>query len=250
VATFGRNSTSTTYTTVENQLSGSVFALTERGIVASLTADINCTTSAKNMKLQIYRHSDLALIAETVQVSVPVGHAQRTFTFATNPELQTDDYLLTAWSVSGTGNGQISYAVGTTSQGHTKTGTYGTAPNPLVTPTHNNYAYNIYATYTPVIISGSKLFFDTVDFDYEVTGVNPHCKCPNCQTLFQPQYKPIPSVSNMDYNAKSIFQCPNCGQCLELYVAFHKDVNGSNCCIQKSSEEGAGGIPANWWVIR
>jgi hypothetical protein len=156
MASFGRNSTSTTYTTIENQLTGSLFTLTEQGALTSITADINITSPAKNGKFIVYRHSDLAFMGETEQLSWAVAHSQRTNKFTVPLILPAGDYILFAWCVSGTGNGQISYATGTTSQGHYKTATYGTAPKPLVTPTHNNYAYNIYATYNPLAILSKK----------------------------------------------------------------------------------------------
>lgn len=155
MATFGRNSTSTSYTNAENVVVGSVFTLVESGVVTSITADLNVTLSQKNMKCQIYRHSDLKLMAETAVKSVAIAHAQITFTFASNPTLPADDYILSVYSASGSGYGYISYAAGSTNQGHTDSATYPTTPDPMV-PTHNNNVYNIYATYEP---SPSPQFF-------------------------------------------------------------------------------------------
>jgi hypothetical protein len=37
---------------------------------------------------------------------------------------------------------------------------------------------------------------------------------------------------------------------IALFIAVHKEINSlPRFCIQKSSEEGAGGIPENWWQI-
>lgn len=119
MATFGRNNTSTSYTTIENQLSGSIFTLSIRGVLSSITADVNVTTSAKNGKFTVHRHSDLAYMGETQQASWATGHAQRTNNFSVGLQLEAGEYILSGWSASGGGNGQISYATGTTNQGHT-----------------------------------------------------------------------------------------------------------------------------------
>jgi len=52
-------------------------------------------------------------------------------------------------------------------------------------------------------------------------------------------------------NTLTSFTLPCCGSTITLYVAVHKIRNSVDivCCIQKSSEEGATGIPANWWLI-
>jgi len=99
-------------------------------------------------------------------------------------------------------------------------------------------------------MSFSTLCFDSVGLDYDVEGINPHFMCPFCKQRFEPKYKPIQILpATFDVNAKTSFTCPNCGAKIALFVALHKDANGLSLCIQKSSEEGAGGIRSNWWSL-
>ena len=94
----------------------------------------------------------------------------------------------------------------------------------------------------------NKLFFDSLNFN-ETEGVNPHFICPSCKTEFAPKYKPVAKFpTTFDFNQQVVFQCPNCGIQIKLYVAIHKDGDSISVCIQRSDAEGAGGIPTNWWV--
>src|SRR3990170_9113842 len=94
-------------------------------------------------------------------------------------------------------------------------------------------------------ITQNKLFFSSVDFVNVEGGVNPHFICPECKEPFQSNLKAadVAVPTDFDFNQLVVFQCPNCGMKLALYVAVHKDANGTALCIQKSNEEGAGGIP-------
>jgi len=98
-------------------------------------------------------------------------------------------------------------------------------------------------------MSYTTLCYDSIGLNYTAEGINPHFICPSCKKRFEPKYKPIQTLpATYNVNAKATFTCPNCNAKIILFVALHKDANGLFLCIQKSSEEGAGGIPANWWV--
>jgi len=109
----------------------------------------------------------------------------------------------------------------------------------------------------------NKLYFDSVGVDGN--QIQPHFHCPACgsdhkKRLWFTRTVAIPQSPTVDSNRLIIFtipahddaatgqKCEGSNQQIELYVATHKDVDGLSFCIQKSSEEGAGGIPANWWV--
>lgn len=95
----------------------------------------------------------------------------------------------------------------------------------------------------------SRLYYNQIDMDYNSGGINPHMTCPSCGQPYQPHFKPVPTLPpTYDVNAKVTFTCPNCAAKLLLFVAVHKDTSRFDVCIQKSEEEGAGGIHVNWWL--
>ena len=92
-----------------------------------------------------------------------------------------------------------------------------------------------------------KLHYD----GFDVNG-NPHFICQNCKLRFidlkvsTAKTQLIGSVT--DVNVLVAFKCPSCGATYQLYVALHKfSATNIAICIQKSNEEGTGGIPKNWW---
>ena len=105
------------------------------------------------------------------------------------------------------------------------------------------------------------LHFDRVDFVRLEDGVHPHLICPVCKRDWTPNLSLGSTFpATFDFNKKVSFTVPNhndaktsqpcilSGQKIELFVAVHRDANGLQICIQRSDAEGAGGIPANWWV--
>ncbi|MEM3759906.1 MAG: hypothetical protein QXZ02_02190 [Candidatus Bathyarchaeia archaeon] len=151
--TFGNTGIGTSSRNTENAIVGSVFTLTENGEAQSITAYIGMTVSSKNMKCAIYRYNDLSLVAQTEEKTVNVATGWVTFNFINKPILTANtQYLLVAWSYSGTGNAYLYYTTGTTNQGCYRSQTYGTNfPNPLPSPTYEARAYCIYCTYKPVV---------------------------------------------------------------------------------------------------
>ena len=109
-------------------------------------------------------------------------------------------------------------------------------------------------------MSYNKLFFDSVNFVRLEDGIHPHLKCPVCKRDWTPNLSLGSSFpATFDFNKKVSFTVPAhnslvsglpCNlseQKIELFVAVHRDSNGVKHCIQKACEEGAAGIPANWW---
>jgi hypothetical protein len=106
----------------------------------------------------------------------------------------------------------------------------------------------------------SKLIFSTVKFD--ATMCAPLFKCPICGGTWQSKLDLTEASKTTDYdfnklvsflvpdhvNEKAKTVCSMQGKTVELYMAVHKGKEGFVCCIQKSSEEGASGIPVDWWV--
>ena len=109
-------------------------------------------------------------------------------------------------------------------------------------------------------MSINKLHFDSVSFVRLEDGIHPHLKCPVCKRDWTPNLSLGSSFpASFDFNKKVSFTVPAhnnlasglpcglSGQKIELFVAVHRDANGVRFCIQKACEEGAAGIPANWW---
>jgi nitrogen fixation-related uncharacterized protein len=152
-ATFGNTETGTSRRNTENTIVGSIFTLTENGEAQSITAYIGMTVSSKNMKCAIYRHSDLSLVAQTEEKAPAVATTWVTFNFINKPILTANtEYLLVAWSYSGSGNAYLYCTTGTTGQGCYRSQTYGANfPDPLPSPTYETRSYCIYCIYKPVV---------------------------------------------------------------------------------------------------
>jgi hypothetical protein len=149
--TFGNTVAGTSSRNTENTIVGSIFTPTKDGEAQSITAYIRMTSSSKNMKCAIYLHSNLSLVAQTEEKAVPVNPATWvTFNFlAPKPILKANtEYLLVAWSSSGSGFSYLYYSSGATNQGHYLGSTFeANFPNPLPNPTHEARAYSIYCTF-------------------------------------------------------------------------------------------------------
>ncbi len=149
---FGNNATGTLYRNTENTIVGSVFTPTKDGEAQSITIYVSVTSSSKNMKCAIYLHSNLSLISQTEEITVPVSTGWVTFNFNTpKPVLRANtEYLLVAWARSGSGFANLRYTSGQPNQGHYISRTYtGSFPTTLPTPTHEARAYCIYCTFKP-----------------------------------------------------------------------------------------------------
>jgi hypothetical protein len=145
----GSSTASTTgSTTIEAQIVGSLFTPTSSGWLSNIMAYVGVTTAAKLGGAALYRHNDLAWIANTSVVSLGVATSWRTFTFAQPypAVIAGTDYILVAWCATGSGNGLLYYGTGVANQGHIDPQTWGAWPNPLVPTTHNAFNYDINAS--------------------------------------------------------------------------------------------------------
>jgi hypothetical protein len=101
----------------------------------------------------------------------------------------------------------------------------------------------------------TKLYFNRTIIDQISTTVTltPNFVCPFCVGRPERQVANavlIPTGSDLNINRLVTFTLPCCGRKVSLYIAIHKtkDVDNLAVRIQKSSEEGEGGIPVDWWV--
>jgi hypothetical protein len=105
-----------------------------------------------------------------------------------------------------------------------------------------------------------KLHYSGITFGELANGVNPHLKCPICSYAWQPKLTlGTTFAATFDFSQKASFnipthtnhytgqECQASNHNIELYVAVHKDANGTQLRIQRSDAEGAEGIKQNWW---
>ena len=110
-------------------------------------------------------------------------------------------------------------------------------------------------------MSYQAMYFIKNDFSLE-SGITPHFFCPVCGYPFQVNYSfgssfPLPYDFNqlvsfaipVHTSLKTGIQCILPYNTIKLYIAVHADTNITALCIQRSNNEGAAGIPANWWLI-
>ena len=105
----------------------------------------------------------------------------------------------------------------------------------------------------------SKLIFNSILFESTTKGVQPNFKCPVCGGFWQPKLDLTDADKTVVYDLNKLFSfkipahlngvvaCSLQEQTVELFIAVHKDKDGTACCIQKSNEEGTAGISADWW---
>lgn len=55
------------------------------------------------------------------------------------------------------------------------------------------------------------------------------------------------NIAFPDHNDQSGDDCSFSNAAINLFLAAHLDSSGFQTCIQKASDEGADGIPDNWW---
>lgn len=92
----------------------------------------------------------------------------------------------------------------------------------------------------------TRLYYTSVTVDQ-----GPFFHCVDCgEDFFSQNYQQIKAVLINDFNGLVAFQCQNCLSQYQLYVALHRYEDDSiGLRIQKTDEEGAGGIPEYWWNI-
>jgi hypothetical protein len=149
---FGYETIGASTVSIEDYIRGSVFTITEDGTADSITVALSSSIdTSKTVKCAIYLHSDLSLKGVTEQRTVAETTTMTWFTFnfnAPKPSLTANTaYVLVTWCKSSAGNANFARADGDANQGHRKSQTYNSFPNPLV-PTHEIAKYSIYCTYT------------------------------------------------------------------------------------------------------
>jgi len=136
---------------LEDQIQGQVFTITEDGDAESISIALWGSPWLGKIKCAIYKHSDLSLIGVTEEKIVFADSGQwHTFNFTgTKPSLISGTaYILVAWAETQAGYCRIgSNFVGGTTAGHVQAIAYNGYPNPL-SPTDIAYVCSIYCTYT------------------------------------------------------------------------------------------------------
>jgi hypothetical protein len=165
---FGYETLTSTGYSIENQIMGSVFNITEAGTADSITAGLKWYSTAwiGKIKCAIYLHNNLSLVGVTQECTITLTNTYTWYTFnftGTKPTLTINTaYVLVVWSNATAGANRVCYATGDTDQAHYKTETYGTFPNPLV-PVHGGFKCSIYCTYT--VSGGYALNLRVMDWD-------------------------------------------------------------------------------------
>lgn len=100
----------------------------------------------------------------------------------------------------------------------------------------------------------TKLYFNKIAISYvpPTISVAPNFLCPVCngrpQNLLSKTWNCALNRA-LDVNQKVSFTLSCCGNTVELFLGVHKEAGSPyiSVCLMKSSEEGAGGLPADWW---
>lgn len=145
--TFGYTTAGSSSSRITDAIYGSVFG-SAAGEATKLSAYVFGPGSGEPMKTAIYIDSSSSKLAETGAQN-PNGALWQDFTFSSNPEISSIDYILVAGS-DGSGSpvhSSLYYDSGDTNQGHYQTITYPTFPS-TASFSNNNNKYSIYATYT------------------------------------------------------------------------------------------------------
>ncbi len=158
--TFGYTGAGASTVTVEDNIRMGRFQISENGTGVSITALIDVTTAAKNMKANVYQDEtgetdvDVAVLAngETEQISVGTGASQSiTFNYNAAPTFVSGTfYRISLWSVAAGGNGLVHFDSAIAgADAYSRALTYGAWPNPSGTLTNTDQArLSIYTTYT------------------------------------------------------------------------------------------------------
>ncbi len=104
-----------------------------------------------------------------------------------------------------------------------------------------------------VLTDYTELLFNHTPYSIagNVITVKPNFRCPMHGSWSETPFNiTIPVNRNLDVNRLQTFNLP-CGDRVLLYLGVHKTraVNDLRICIQKSSGEGADGLPADWWSV-
>lgn len=137
--TFGHGSVGGTYYSIQNEIAGSKFPLTEAGTATSMS--IWTYYDGRKLQAAIY-DSSLDKVNSSVEFS---GSSQDWASVNISASLSIADYWLLLNQYDQV---FVKYDSGDADQGLLKSQTYDTWPNTVDTPTYNTRKYSIYCTYT------------------------------------------------------------------------------------------------------
>jgi hypothetical protein len=103
-----------------------------------------------------------------------------------------------------------------------------------------------------------QLICNAVEYSENENSICLHSKCPACG--FDWQENISLNEGGSDFNREITYQisqhtntkhqegCVFSGESVKVFLAVHRDGDGSKVCVQRSDAEGAEGIPNEWWV--
>ena len=150
LSSFGYTTIGTSTQSIEDTIRGSLFSIPESGQLQQISAYLDLTGGALNrgVKTAIYSVNH-DYIAETEELIVP-STGWYNFSFADpKPIIQANsNYILVAWTNSGTGDVLLHYDSGSANQGHRRNQNYGAWPS-SANFNHDSNKYSIYCKYSP-----------------------------------------------------------------------------------------------------
>src|SRR5665647_1570797 len=149
LATLGFTNIGGTSQRIEDAIGGSLFSIPDSGQVQNISVYLELTGGASGRKVKAAIYSEAHdFIAGTEEITVS-STGWYNFTL-TNPKpilTANTNYVLAAWSDSGTGTISLRYNSGSSNQGHYRNNVnYGSWPS-SVNYNHNTNRYSIYCTY-------------------------------------------------------------------------------------------------------
>jgi hypothetical protein len=149
--TFGFTSVGSSVQSIEDTIRGSLFNVPNSGQAQSISVYLDLSyASNRRVKAAIYSE-DHDFISETEEKIIS-SSGWYTFNFADPKPMLTanTNYILVAWSNSGTGSVSLRYNYGSSYQGHYRTNQYyGSWPGSIYF-SHDTNSYSIYCNYSPV----------------------------------------------------------------------------------------------------
>ncbi len=160
---FGNTNTGSSGNPINGTIRGQLFTSPSNPVVAqSISAYIYCTTSAKNMKASLYDlNGNIIATTEEKLISASASAAWQTFSFVSAPTLTANtQYLVVAWSQSGTGSGDLRYSSSSGGNGRFLSQSYGSWPSAATFST-NSVQYSIYCNYLTTFNAQAAIYSGT-----------------------------------------------------------------------------------------
>lgn len=160
----GEGTLSSSYS-INNQISGSKFYLSEKGEIQSISAKINFQASGK-IKAGIYDNGDnlVAEATEIIEGSFPTTDWY-IFTFSQNPVLEIGNYWLVVWANGSSDTIFLFLENSSTLESYQSTSTYNGLPSSITPAWFNTENSAIYATYRkPIVIISADFATSTLAY--------------------------------------------------------------------------------------